>query len=628
MILIPKRFREKGSALVSSLFLALLIAVIATTILRYAATRHAYSVDYGVEVRNFWVAFAGFNSAREDLSLMDAPAANEEKTGTAGPWNFSYRLLDRNGWELEVRTRTGRLDRTISEPLCLRSYAENLLILGKKTRISVPAGSVVAWNGPVLVNAELALDVEGKFTMRSLVPDRPAVECRSFIVRDPASKNAEILLAPSKGDGPSSMSWLVKNGQKTGDVDDPRVSILTSGRDLVSLDKIVGLLSLKPEAVIVDDSTWNRRLRILNPRLLEKDLLAVYTGGREAFKIPEGRGIENLYFGPDPSASRLDPFLTVDSAGYDREYSVLGNELVLQRPMKKLLIGPDDCSILNRFEYARPGRMAAPRSRNLEEIFIDGRKMIEGRDGEIDRENRSIMLYQPDFAKTFGRADGVTKRFPRPPGFGPSSILFSGRNRSLGFRIDGSAIVFDSAPERGTVLSWYSRLPEISAVKGNLTPGTAVFLDKEVDLLEVDLEDLRYPDGTILVFDAPILISGRTSRDLTLVTTSDAYLRDCGAEKGLKVYARLLWDASAGNKPLSLENVFLFSEGSCLYDLSAPASRVSLSGCLVLTCRFGSWSAKLTPDSLVWGTDDLLRLDIKPSGRLGGSRIPFFVLPR
>jgi hypothetical protein len=595
---IKRKPSTKGSALLTALFLVLFLSFLAYMLLELNVRGSALVGLRETDDRNYWIAAGAENIALERLGNSGFPDTEMNLDGRIGPWPYSARLVrDRRGYGLSVRTRTGRQDREMTVPLDMESYADYTLVYNGDLRLVVPEGRQVILNGPILVNGTLHLAVEGSLRIIASHRRVPLLSCTGLSSSNrPGSRGEVILEDASVGSG--YRVSLIRDGKLSETVREGFVREIPR-RSIVTLKGILESLSAKPGCIRIDSDSWHSKKKILNPALLEKDFIGIVSGSRPEFNIHGRDSLESVYFSGDPDARVINPLVSADSLDGRKDFLFGEGRLSFPRQERKITLRPEDCRIFGVFEYGLPETSASSIYRSISDVRINGVRQVEGRDIEIDRKARRIIVFRPDFAGEFARGDGRTTSFQAPEGFGASSVVFLDRRRMTEFKFVSGKLEFSLPPASGSRLTWYKRIPEISFVKEDPLPGTAVFIDKEVTVDVVDLDRVSYPSGSVLIFTGPILVRGKTSKALTIVTPGDIYLGNLSSVKGLVLYGRLAWIVSRGRESV-LENVFVFSEGESIYPREKSADQVTLSGSLVLRNEKGSLPGGGRSEPLVW----------------------------
>ena len=570
---------QKGSALLSILAALALLTIIIFLILNYSVNERRYSQMRTSLDTSLWNARGAFLLLSQRLQGLEIRSGSHAEKGAIEDLDAAYMIQKRSDSTIQIEIEPislGPKQRIVRE-MENHDYTDFIFVYNGDFMISVAKGETKEISGRIHVDGKVILDIDGKLIWDAETSG-PLLECQQVQIM--SNGTGEITLKKRHRFNNESAIFFTK---KTPSDLSSFVKLDNSQLVYPDIQRVAALLADPAKAEHPDPRLINKT-KMINAALPEKEELHQLNGFEPRWEI-QRTDIAKIYFFPPVVRGIVNPDNALDTDGYSPGFEIKEGILSLKSSSLKLNLRPEDCSVLNQFHYGLPGNIAASLYREIISVSLGDRKLEEGRDIEIDREVRKIIFYDPPFRKTISRGTGERETFMTPPDFNPKNPVFVGTRRVDHFKYDHGQITFPFTPPNHEEISYYTEIPELYITKGRPFPSSKAYIDKEVEVLEIDLSDKRWTSGSILVFDGPIHLKGEPRTKITIICEDDTYLENIGSGKGLEIYCRSVW--SIKDEPIKLNNVFLYSTGSRILSITGKPIQISMQGTLVLNGASG-----------------------------------------
>lgn len=280
---------------------------------------------------------------------------------------------------------------------------------------------------------------------------------------------------------------------------------------------------------------------LINPYLLEKDLIGLGNGNKRGFGLPTGR--------PKP-----------DKVYLRNLEEVIGQELGLRKNYKVHPVrdapDPTGSSVtihnggirfskenwearlkLNRDHFARLGRIRIRDGQfsqltpgrpvlSLKIGFGVNALKLEPSDYHIDWRRGYIQLHHNGVINSIwqeaGVTDGSSKVYDHSVGGGLAALV---GGRLVEALVGNSEIVFDAIPPPGETIHILAGKPDVFARLGPPGFQTGVLVDRQIRALDLYLSELiPRPDYGLIVSRVPLRVYGNPLQPVTIFCTEDVYL--------------------------------------------------------------------------------------------------------
>lgn len=597
--------QSRGSALLAVLAFISIITVLAVGFLQLNFFETRYNRDYGNYIQAKWAVAGMERLFRGDLknNRVNLEYLKRKETVNDAACVLEF-VPEGNGvFSLSVRGEKGGKAYTLKKKaLCLSFthfsifYNGSLSVPGREAESFIPAPVHAAGDIKIFPAARQRINFYSE-------ADFPAyLEAGGKTGYFP-QQGASVKIGVKKED-----EWVkYLTAEAESDLDSPE--FVKNSAPEISLPEIREIFKSKMEyktGTGYIESAKNRAIKkILNPLLLEKELIGLGPPSSEGYELPDkNRRTRTVYFKKTGAGSRYqktDPVKYADSRGIPGQFTLLNGKLRIRTDEKvKLDILKLKLEKLNYFPYAGKDFSYASLDRNIGTVFLDGKACIEGNHIEIDPEKREIYFYSPDFTGLIGTGDGVKKEFALPEQYAAPLHVFIGNNRASGFSVKENRIIFDRPVEYGKKVSFYKRLPDISFIKNRPDHETAVLIDREIEAVSIDLDSFRYPDDHLVISGLPLYVRGKAASPLCIISTNDVYLGSVNKKGGepVSVLARHIWLYDEEESDIELRDVYLFTEGDGIYIVDPDRmQKAIIRGAVTLGARDRNMTNPLEPDN-------------------------------
>ena len=391
--------------------------------------------------------------------------------------------------------------------------------------------------------------------------------------------------------------------------------------------------------LIGKQGSWVKKIKILNPKIREKDLLFVADGEKNVYSYkPKNRVINTIYMrkvspGQDLDTINIDPVADADSIGF-KFFSARNGTMKFPAPNTrvKLQLPEDAFRTQGRIYYGTLNKSYCSVENPLTRFYINSL----GRDQryELDTHYRinyigkyieftaplffqDFFYFLPEIGNGYRIGFNILDTIPVKYAYINDQIETS-------FKKYGSQIFFFNPPKKDARISIMMKEPVLYGVKGPPLAGIGIFVDKEIEALYINLSDMNYyPSKGVIVTDQPVYVTGVARSPITICSLNDIYINninkdtDSGKPVGI-IAGGVVWIHNTNSSTNENRRVFISSDAERVYTTaySAPDKKGKkkklipsyIIGSVHLRCRtknlYFNYPASLNdPDALIFSSE-------------------------
>ena len=337
--------------------------------------------------------------------------------------------------------------------------------------------------------------------------------------------------------------------------------------------------------------------RILNPKLIAKDLVAVGDGSKFIFTYtPPGRKINQVYFrrvrqGQPLDSVRIDPVADADAIGFNFFNARMGRLYLPGAGSKVYLqLQKDAFAVLGRISYGTMNRSYCSVDHPFAKFYIDSlsemQRYREGDHYKVDYLRKEIEFLDADLISRYytfltERGDGRRLGFRVPLSLRYKYVYVNGKLEE-GVKREGETLFFSTPPPDNASIGFMVRIPRLFGLRQVPPAGVGVFVDKMVSALRIDLGQLQhYPSRGLIVSDRPLYVTGKAAHPVTIVSSGDIYMdninRGSDDPKPVGIISgKAVWIENSSMKTNICRRVFVHSRADRIYTTSTQSPKDSV----------------------------------------------------
>lgn len=632
-----KKF-NKGSALLTVLMSITILTFCAICIYNIVFSEYNYNSNRARLVRARWTARAALNSVLHRIQSLEI-AINDNKIQDSFDDSFNYEVhikkLDEGKFRLVSKGIERNIVQEISREYTFMKYSDFTLFLNKKLVKNIQ-NEPAYFSGKTFVNNGIEFFIKKKEEkIKISIPERIDLPFLYYINSmmlngEEINDRSEFELNFMRNE-----NIVRRNPYQFEDLKGKYLKVEIEKINTISLNSLYNLFRERDEAIYINKYDNYKTMEIINEKLNVKHFINMGNSRSSAFRAYTYNNIKNIYFKKlgdiMPVEMILNPYDTIDTMGIEKNFIFKNKEIILNSDDQKVKIEIEgNISDLNKFSYASATKIYASIDRNIKDVYLKDKKLYDGNQIMINRKERTISFFNPSFTKLLNKGNGRRTKFDYNINI-KNPVIFTGRERNTGFKIENNKIIFDVAPGYNQPIWYYKYLPEIYVTKGYPAYGVGIFTDKRVKCVYLNIS--KFGRDVLFVSDLPVLVEGNISADITILSLNDIYLRNISSKvsrRSLKVYGRIVWLDMQNRDTFKAANIYIYTEADgiyCVNDGYKEKAKKTIIGSITANCIYTPirYGKDIDEHQLIFSSEDLFSINIIEKKDINNANIPILI---